>query len=244
MKSNYNTRAIDRRPIPPVAGIDLEQALNYLDLRAVGEEFIYGHYTHAHVLYVPGSRPALEAAANEAVGSAQGGEQAVRALTAWVARRVRWAGFFRRDTGRRLPADRAATEEQILVSGYGWCNEQARLFCALTQVLGWPSRLVFASNPESGYGHVIAEVLLQEEGWLAADPSLGFCFFRQGLPVRASRIFHDPASRAFFGPVYTSLCRELIQDLGPDAATDFAMAAAANPLDGFTELGFHNFFLR
>lgn len=243
MVSCYNMRAIDRRPIPPVAGIDLEQALNYLDLRAVGEEFIYGHYTRAHVLYVPGSRPALEAAVREAAGSAQGGAEIVQALTAWVARRVRWAGFFRRDTGQRLPTDRAATEEQILASGYGWCNEQARLFCALTQVCGLPSRLVFASNRESGYGHVIAEVLLPE-GWLAADPSLGFCFFRQGLPVRASRIFHDPAARAFFGPLYASLCRDLLRELGPGAETDFAMAAAADPLDGFTELGFHNCFLR
>jgi hypothetical protein len=36
-------RPIDSRPVPPVAGIDLEHSLNYLDLAAAGEEFIYGH---------------------------------------------------------------------------------------------------------------------------------------------------------------------------------------------------------
>jgi hypothetical protein len=40
-----------------VVGIDLEQALNYIDMDLVGEEFIYSHYTSRRLFYTRGSRP-------------------------------------------------------------------------------------------------------------------------------------------------------------------------------------------
>ncbi len=240
MKNNAD-RPIDRRFVPPTKGIDLEQALNYLDLQAAGEEFIYEHYTCCRVLYVPGARPRLEAAAAAAGGTGSQLEVA-RALSRWVAANVKWAGYYQQATGQRLPADRAPTEEQLLDAGYGWCNEQARLFCALAQVRGLPARLVFAANQARRYGHVVAEVLL-DTGWLLVDQSLGFVFDFEGAPVRASQVFHDPRTRVRFAPVYKRLCKELLSELGPGSEADFAMAAAEEPLDGFTDLGYHNYFI-
>lgn len=240
MKSDTH-RPIDRRFVPPVRGIDLEQSLNYLDLQAAGEDFIYEHYTSRRVFYVRGSRPRLEAVAVAACGSGSQLE-VVRGLARWVAANVKWAGYYQKATGQVLPADTAPTEEALLEVGYGWCNEQARLFCALAQVRGLSARLVFAANHSRRYGHVVAEVLL-DTGWLAVDQSLGFVFDLDGVPVRASRVFHDPSSRAHFSPLYKRMCDDLLSELGPGAEKDFAMAAAAEPLDGFTDLGYCNYFI-
>lgn len=235
-------RPIDGRFVPGVAGIDLEQALNYIELDAVGETFAYDHYTSRRLFYVAGSRPRLEWVAQSAAGEADTDLDRVRLLARWVAEEVRWAGYYAGQTGTRLPSDRCPSEEELIDSGYGWCNEQARLFCVLTQVQGITSRLVFACNKERGYGHCIAEVLL-DTGWMAVDQSFGFCFIMDETPVRAAHIFHDPRARAWFMPAYKKVCRRLIAELGPAAESDFAMAAAENPLDGFTDIGFHNYFV-
>ena len=239
-----NLRAIDRRAMPAVAGIDLEQAVNYLDWGEAGEDFIYNRYTSSRLLHRRGMRRRLESVASQAVrGAARSPMGEVRALAAWGAQHVRWAGFYEKEKGRRLAADRNLSEESLIDSGYGWCNEQARVFCALVQVRGYCSRLVFASNPLLGHGHVIAEVLLPA-GWMAVDQSFGFCFSRRGVPVRASAIYHDRASRAFFSARYAALCRRLQRDLGDIVARDFKMAVADEPLAGFSALGFHNHYLR
>lgn len=241
MLHSSNARPIDRRFAPAVAGIDLEQALNYLDLAEVGVDFAYGGYTSRRLFYTPGARPELERAAASAVEGGTDPLAEAEALARWVAANVQWAGYFLKETGSRLPTDRNLTEESLIRSGYGWCNEQARLFCLLSQVRGIPSRLVFASNPERKYGHCIAETLL-EPGWMAVDPSFGFCFEIEGAPVRAWDLFHEPRVRAHFEPVYRELCRGLRDELGPDMDRDFAMAAAENPLDGFAAIGVHNYF--
>jgi len=236
-------RPIDTRFLPPVAGIDLEQSLNYLALPEAGETFIYQCYTGARLPYRAGSRPELERVARQAVSGATTPLAKVQALATYVATRMPWAGFYEQRTGQRLAADRGMSEEALLASGYGWCNEQARVLCGLTQVVGIPSRLVFAANLEAHYGHVVVEVLLPE-GWLMVDESFGYCFCRDGKPVRAAEVYRDPACRAYFGPRYLKLCRDLATELSVERLRgSFNMALAAEPLDGFKDLGFHNHFV-
>jgi hypothetical protein len=241
MRTAEALRPIDQRYVPPVAGIDLEQALNYIDMDMVGEEFIYRHYTSRRLFYVPGSRPALEQAAAAATERASTDLQRITNLAKWVAENVRWAGYYQKGKGHRLATDRSPTEEQLLLGGYGWCNEQARLFCLLSQIAGIPSRLVFASKKTTQYGHCISEALVDDQ-WLAVDQSLGFCFVIDNAPIRASQIVHDEDCRAHFTPIYTDLCRRTLKELGPGIEKDFAMAAADNPLEGFTNLGYLNYF--
>lgn len=236
-------RSIDKRFMPGVRGVDLEQSLNYIALDDVTERFAYDRYTGARLPYARGSRPALEKLARRLTGGARGPADKVGRLTAFVATEVKWAGFFKLETGRALPPDRAMTEEELIESGYGWCNEQARVLCALTQVAGIPSRLVFAANLRKRYGHVVVEALLPE-GWMTIDQSLGYCFRARGKPVRASRIWRHPATRACLQPVYRRLCDDLIATLGKGIlAGSFNMALAKDPLDGFADIGYHNHFV-
>lgn len=237
------TRRIDKRFLPPVAGIDLEQSLNYLRLAELGETFLYQNYTASRLPYVKGSRPKLEALADKAIGSATRPMEKVQQLATFVAEQVVWAGIYAHRTGKPTPADRGLDEERLVRSGYGWCNEQARVLCALTQVIGIPSRLVFAANLRKKYGHVVTEVMLPQ-GWMMIDQSFGFLFQINGKPVRASQVYHNAQSRRHFEPIYFELCDQLITEIGQDIISrDFKMAAAKNPLDGFTDIGYHNHFI-
>jgi transglutaminase-like putative cysteine protease len=243
MTLTSENRPIDRRVRPTVGGIDLVQALNYLAMDEAGEQFIYDHYTNSRLTYVAGRHPALDGIVTRLGLDSAAPVEKVRGLAAFVAEKVPWAGFHEREVGTVLRGDRALDEEGIIASGYGWCNEQARVFCALTQVTGLASRLVFAGNARKGYGHVISEVLLPE-GWLAVDPSFGFLFLLGDRPVRAADVYRDASCRAYFSPLYRTVCGKLIQALGADLlARSFAMCLAEDPLDGFQDLGFHNHFV-
>ncbi|NQU39011.1 MAG: transglutaminase domain-containing protein [Lentisphaerae bacterium] len=237
-------RPLDRRFTPPVAGIDLEQAMNYLELGPVPRDVIYGHYTSGRLFYEAGSRPCLEAVARAVVGQETRPLEQVRMLAEFIARDIPWAGYHEQRLGFKLPADRDLTEEAIIESGFAWCNEQARVFCCLTQVVGIVSRLVFASNIAKRYGHVISEVLLPD-GWLAVDQSFGFCFVASERVICAADIYHDVEARRLLAPAYGRICVDLIGELGRAiTSTSFTMATSDTPLDGFTNLGFCNYFVR
>jgi transglutaminase-like putative cysteine protease len=234
-------RGIDRRACPPVKGIDLEQSMNYLDLAAFGEALIYNHYTSSRLFYQAGSRPVLERVTTEAIGSAHAPLDRIQAIASWVSRHVKWAGYYRLIDGKRLPDDTAATEETLIERGYAWCNEQARLFCLMTQIAGIPSRMVFASDPDQDYGHCTAEVLVDKD-WMLVDQSFGYCFIMDGKPVRASQLYHNPETRRHFTPIYNQFCTDLKSLLGDYLQTDFIMAAGKDPLEGFKHLGYINYF--
>ena len=237
--SEKEPRPIDTRRMPGVKGVDLEHSLNYIELDKVGVDFIYSHYTGTRLTYVAGDRPELEETALRAAAGCDDAMAKAAAVAKFVAEEMLWAGYHKEKTGERLPADRNATEEELIRSGFGWCNEQARVFCCLTQVVGVPSRLVFVSNQTKKYGHVVSEACLPQ-GWMVVDQSFGLCFTMDGRPVRAYDVWHDPRTRERFEPIYKEVCRNLIDDLGHDIR--FRMAASENPLDGFTDLGYYNYF--
>ena len=164
--------------MPAVGGIDLEQSLNYIALADVSLDFIYDKYTSGRLIYTAGSRPVLEGLAASLLGGITGKLEKIEKLTKFVAEKVPWAGYYHRAMGHRLAYNRNLDEEDLIASGYAWCNEQARLLCALTQIIGIPSRLVFAGARKGG-GHVVVEVLTSN-GWLLADQSFGYLFVNKG----------------------------------------------------------------
>lgn len=235
-------RTIDTRCSPAVSGIDLEQSLNYIALADVSLDFIYDKYTSGKIIYTVGSRPVLEGLAAKLLGGITGEIEKIEKLTRFVAEEVPWAGYYHQAMGHRLAYNRNLDEEELISSGYGWCNEQARVLCALTQIIGIPSRLVFASARKGG-GHVVVEVLTCT-GWLLADQSFGYLFINKGKIVDAYNVWHNKKNREYSEPVYKEFCTRLTADLGEIILKDeFSMSQLSNPLDGFEILGYHNYFI-
>jgi hypothetical protein len=228
--------------MPAVGGIDLEQALNYIALADVPLDFIYDKYTGGRTIYTAGSRPVLEGLAAKLVSGVTDELGKIEKLTKFVAEEVPWAGYYHQAMGHRLAYNRNLDEEGLIASGYGWCNEQARLLCALTQIIGITSRLVFAAARKGG-GHVVVEILTSQ-GWLLIDQSFGYLFINNGKITDAYNVWHNKENREYFEPVYKKLCEKLTQELGEDILKDeFSMSQLSNPLDGFEILGYHNYFI-
>ncbi len=124
--------------MPSVGGIDLEQSLNYVALADVSLDFIYDKYTAGRMVYTAGSRLVLEGLVAKLAGGASDKLERIEKLASFVYKDVAWAGYYHKAMGYRLSYNRNLDEEGLIASGYAWCNEQARLLCALTQIIGIP----------------------------------------------------------------------------------------------------------
>ena len=142
--------------------------------------------------------------------------------------------------GYTLAGNRGLTEEQILELGYGWCNEQARVFCCFAQIAGIPSRIIFAGNPERRYGHTVSEVLLPA-GWMMVDQTKGSFFVKDGKPIRAIDVYNNVQCRAYFEPIYREEVLAWRKELPAEVVE--GMMASDNPLDGYKQIGICNYFI-
>lgn len=137
-----------------VAGIDREQAQSMIRLCPETEAELYeGDYSARAIRYRKGSRPVLE----EIAATFPQGNPRAYALAA-----LEWV----RDTlihphlVEPTPPNRALSEEALIESRRGWCNEQARVFIALCEVREIPARLCFVNHANTVCGHTAAEVFL------------------------------------------------------------------------------------
>jgi hypothetical protein len=146
----------------PVAGIDLEQAQNMVRLCPETESTFYSPgFSPTIARYRRGARPGLECIVAKFGNRNVRGR--VRGAMEWVAEHVVHPHF-----GGPLAPDRALTEEQLIESGRGWCNEQTRVFIALCEVMGIPARLCFLFHANGVSGHTAAEVYLDGR-WAFVD---------------------------------------------------------------------------
>ena len=149
-----------------VKGLDLQQSMSATLLCDATVSALYGpDFSPTQVRYLPGSRPELEKIAAGLDGSSTR-ERVVAALR-WVIAHVLHP-YFAGDTAK----DRALTEEAIIASGLGWCNEQARVFIALCEVMGVPGRMCFLSHKNSLCGHATTEIFVDGK-WAWFDPTFG-----------------------------------------------------------------------
>jgi len=89
------------------------------------------------------------------------------------------------------------TEEFVIAKGSDWCNEVARVYCALAQLCSIPARIVYHFSDHDG--HVIAECF-GPEGWVLVDP-LAPKIYRDptGLAIGAVRMARaKPAERELY----------------------------------------------
>jgi transglutaminase-like putative cysteine protease len=229
------------RFVPPVAGIDLEQALNYTDSEGRDLAWFYDSFTYPRVFYKPGSRPVLEQALWERTRPDAPPMEKLRACVELVATRM--PHYIQ--LGYWGAADRGASEEELLRSGHGWCNEQARVLVALTQIAGLPSRIVFAHSRDGKIAHVVSEVSIDGK-WVLVDQTEGLIF--AGQDGRLLNVFDfraDPAVWREADALYKAQQRRN-RELAKDQAfwdSGHGIAQREHPLDLFDCTGYCNYFI-
>ena len=234
-------RSIKDRFVPPVAGIDLEQALNYTDSDGLDLAWFYDSFTYPRVFYKPGSRPYLEKIVAEQAKADTPAMDKLRACVALVAARMPHYILL----GYNGAPDRALMEEDLLRSGHGWCNEQARVLAALTQIAGLPSRLVFAQSRDGKAAHVVTEVYLDGK-WVLVDQTEGLVFTRKdGSPLNVLDFRTDPGVWREADALYKAQ-QNRNRELAKDKAfwdSNHGIARREHPLELFECVGYHNYFI-
>lgn len=190
----------------PVAGIDREQAQSMVRLCPETAGVLYGpRFSPRAIAYRAGSRPVLEAVTAALPRTTP--RDTVEATCTWVREHVRHphlAGF--------VAPDRALSEEELLSSGVGWCNEQARVFIALCGVAGIPARLCFLFHSNRRCGHTATEVWLEGK-WAFCDVTFGvLMLLPTGEPASALDLqgdYRDLAHEAYRGPLTDYLAHVL-----------------------------------
>jgi hypothetical protein len=189
------------------AGIDMWQANHFVGYRAETARYLYDSYTPTAVQYRSGTFPRCETiVARYTAGLATDRDKAMALLTRAMPEQMAHPSIPPYSTDVR--PDRAMSEEELLASGLGWCNEQARVFARLCQAAGIPARLVFLFYANHD-GHVVAE--FHADGrWCMADSSWG-CVFpgTDGKLMSAAQCHEDAESRRRAQAAYLARARDL-----------------------------------
>jgi transglutaminase-like putative cysteine protease len=174
-------------------------------------EYLYSRHTPTELCYEWGARPELERHVAEATQGCTREEDRIEAIAAFCAA-----------LGRRAPRSLdnmvlGGTEEEIIARGTDWCTDVARAACALCQVAGIPSRIVFLADTGHAYsGHAIVEAH-RAGAWGAVDAVTAVVYRRaDGSPATTWDLMADP---------------DLVERHGPAAYTtpeQFTSAAVAN----------------
>jgi hypothetical protein len=143
-----------------VAGIDLQQVQNAVRLCAQTEPILYGPDFSPRMIRYRGGRPTLEKIVKQFTGNDQ---DRIAAAMAWTCNQVIHPHF-----AGPTPPNRALTEEQLITSARGYCNEQSRVFIALCAVMQIPARLCFLWHANGKVGHTATEVFLNGR-WAFCD---------------------------------------------------------------------------
>jgi transglutaminase-like putative cysteine protease len=145
--------SVDRLLLARMIGIDPQTV-----------DSLYAGRLARRVPYRMGSRPLLEVFVRRLAPNGASPEARIRATAKFVSQ----LGL---DPAPDLDSLRfGGTEEEIIARGSDWCTDVARVACALLQVAGVPSRLVFLADTRRAYsGHAIVEAY-RAGRWGAVDP--------------------------------------------------------------------------
>lgn len=190
-------------------GIDFWQANHFVAYAPETADFLYTKYTPLTVSYRLGSLAVGEEIVKRyTAGIATPKAKALTLLTRAMPELIRHPAI--PPLGPKCPTDRAMDEEELLASGKGYCNEQARVFVRLCQIAGIPARMVFLFYHDIPSGHVIAE-FYADGRWIMADTSW-FCVFpgADGRLMSAAECHRDSATKRRVGEAYVRRGRELL----------------------------------
>jgi hypothetical protein len=186
--ASVKPKPITARVTPDVGGVDLVEAMSYVDAEGLPLSWFYTSFTPPKTYYRRGSRPELEAYLQDVLDKPLDDLAKLEAIH--KIRCEKMPGHCIKSK-KGIPDDRGAAAEALLASGVGACNETARAMVALCQVAGLPGRVVFASAPKDG--HVVCEILAGGR-WVLVDPSQEYIFRKaDGTPVSILDFKYDQA---------------------------------------------------
>ncbi len=155
------------------AGVDMWQANHFVGYGPATAGYLYEAYSPLSVSYRKGTLPLCEQiVAKYTAGLKTDREKAIALLTRAIPEQIAHPSI--PPYSMDVRPDRALTEDELLKSGLGWCNEQARVFTRLCQIAGMPARLIFLFYSDMD-GHVISE-FYADGRWCMADSSWGAVF--------------------------------------------------------------------
>ncbi|HJB61662.1 MAG TPA: transglutaminase domain-containing protein, partial [Candidatus Ruminococcus gallistercoris] len=88
------------------------------------------------------------------------------------------------------------TEEMLIAKGTDWCGEVARVFCALTQAMRIPSRIVYTFSDTDG--HVLNECFVNNQ-WVLVDSTNNIVYWAKDRYYSAWDVI---GSLAAFGQLF------------------------------------------
>jgi hypothetical protein len=183
------------------AGVDLWQANHFVVYRQETAKYLYSDYSSPKVEYRRGTYPLIERiVARHTRGCKTDREKAVALLTKAMPAEILHPSI--PPLGPDCPPNRAFSDEDLLKSHTGWCNEQARAYVRLCQVAGIPARMLFLFYADRKSGHVIAE-FYADGRWSMADASW-CCVFPapDGHLMSAAECHTDGPNKSAAGEAY------------------------------------------
>ena len=181
----------------PVNGIDRYHSWTQVRLAPETASFLYEDFTSTVIKYFKGSRPSLEKILDVILADMKeaSDKEKVLAILHWVSASLMHAKFFKGD----IPGSRALTEEELLESGWGWCNEQSRLFVTLSQIAGYPARMCSIYHSDGIHSHMASEVFVDGKWSFADATSATVVELPDGYWASAKEISWDPSVKEQIG---------------------------------------------
>ncbi|MCX7012524.1 MAG: hypothetical protein NTW86_08180 [Candidatus Sumerlaeota bacterium] len=194
---------------PGVGPLDRWQANRFIVYRPETAKFLYEEYTPLQVKYRKGSSPLVEKVAEEyARGCKTDTDKAVSILTKAFPDKLRHPTA--PPTGPNVKPNRNLSDDELLASGCAWCNEQARVFCAMCHALGIPARIIHLFYTDGKTGHTIAE-FYADGRWAMADASYDLVFPGADGKLMSAAQCHDMANHGFVTTAYHKRIMEICQ---------------------------------
>lgn len=201
--------ASQKEPLGHVtAGVDLWQANHFVVYRQETADYLYRRYTPVRMAYPPGILPRYEKlVARHTATLKSDREKALALLTRAMPDAILHPGI--PPFGPDCPPDRAMSDEDLLKSRTGWCNEQARVFVRLCHVAGIPARMIFLFYSDRKSGHVVAE-FYADGRWSMVDSSW-CCAFpdARGNLMSAADCHATSANKLLAGEAYLRRIEEV-----------------------------------
>jgi hypothetical protein len=149
--------------------LELRNISNMVRIVPETADYLYTEYTPLETQYEPGSRLSLEAIAEHETVGAQSDVEKAKLLCEYVNREV----FRPAPNHWEYPGGvtyYGGRDEEIIARKSKICNDIARVFCALCQIVGIPARIVYNL-------HVVAEAFV-DGGWSVFDLNYGLYHVR------------------------------------------------------------------